>query len=209
MTESSSWFSISQAAKYIGVHFSTLRRWSDDGLIEFIRTPGGKRKYRKEILDDFINQYKSSSKSSTQLATLQDAAILRTRETMQKSKVSEQSWYNKLSVEQRTGMRGTGNRLVALMLQYSARDQNNDVFLEQAKQISKQYGEICHSLGLTMTECIQTFLLFRQPMINSIYETGTLQSTNDSVNQQIFERMNQFLDEVLVTMVDEFNKLTS
>ena len=206
MTKNSSWFSISEAAKYLGVHFTTLRRWSDDGLIEFVRTPGGKRKYHKDRLDEFINHYKNSTKSETQLTTLQEAAILRTRETMDKVKISEQSWYNKLSADQRSGMRGTGNRLVALMLQYSAREQNNEVFIDQAKQISKQYGEICHSLGLSITECVQTFLLFRQPMLNSIHETGTLQSKNDEVNQQIFERMNHFLDEVLVTMVDEYNK---
>ncbi|PKO04941.1 MAG: hypothetical protein CVU41_14365 [Chloroflexi bacterium HGW-Chloroflexi-3] len=209
MIENSAWFSISEAAKYLGVHFTTLRRWSDDGLIEFIRTPGGKRKYHKDILDDFLNQYKHSTKMNLQIATLQEAAILRTRETMQKVKIPEQGWYNKLSIEQRSGMRGAGNRLVALMLQYSAREQNNEVFIEQAKHISKQYGEICHSLELTITECIQTFLLFRQPMLNSIHETGSLQSTNDAINQQIFERMNHFLDEVLVTMVDEYNKLIS
>lgn len=208
MTENSSWLSISKAAQYLGVHFTTLRRWSDDGLIEFIRTPGGKRKYHQKALDRFISEYKSQTKENMELVSLQEAAILKTRETMQNIKVSEQEWYNKLSVEQRTGMRGTGHKLVALMLQYSAREDNNYVFLEQAKQISKQYGEICHSLDLSITECIQTFLLFRQPMLNSIHETGSLQSFNDSMNQRIFERMNHFLDEVLVTMVDEYNKIT-
>lgn len=208
MTEKFSWFSISEASKYLGVHFTTLRRWSDEGLIEFVRTPGGKRKYQKSTLDEFINQYKAKTKESMELATLQEAAILKTRETMQNIKISERGWYNKLTAEQRTGMRGTGNRLVALMLQYSAREDNNEVFLYQAKQISKQYGEICHSLGLSITECVQTFLLFRQPMLNSIHETGSLQSSNDSVNQRIFEKMNHFLDEVLVTMVDEYNNIT-
>lgn len=208
MTEKITWFSISQAAKYLGVHFTTLRRWSDEGLIEFVRTPGGKRKYQQKILDNFINQHKSQTKESMELSTLQEAAILKTRETMKNVNVSEQGWYNKLSAEQRIGMRGTGNKLVALMLQYSARDDNNAVFLEQAKQITKQYGEICHSLDLSITECIQTFLLFRQPMLNSIHETGSLQSSSDTVNQQIFERMNRFLDEVMLTMVDEYNKLS-
>ncbi|HSM23907.1 MAG TPA: helix-turn-helix domain-containing protein [Anaerolineaceae bacterium] len=207
MTENSSWFSISKAANYLGVHFTTLRRWSDDGLIEFVRTPGGKRKYHQKSLDSFISQYKSQTKESMELSTLQEAAILKTRETMQNIKVAEQGWYNKLSAEQRVGMRGTGHKLVALMLQYSAREDNNNVFLEQAKHISKQYGEICHSLDLSITECVQTFLLFRQPMLNSIHETGSLQSNNDSMNQLIFERMNHFLDEVLVTMVDEYNKI--
>ena len=208
MTELSSWLSISEAAKYLGVHFTTLRRWSDEGLIGFVRTPGGKRKYHQRALDNFISQYKSHTKESMELSTLQEAAILKTRQTMKDVKVTEQEWYNKLSVDQRMGMRGTGNKLVALMLQYSAREDNNAVFLEQAKQISKQYGEICQSLDLSITECIQTFLLFRQPMLNSMHETGSLQSSSDSVNQRIFERMNQFLDEVMLTMVDEYNKLS-
>jgi excisionase family DNA binding protein len=208
MTEKPNWLSISQAAKYLGVHFTTLRRWSDEGLIEFVRTPGGKRKYQQSTLDTFINHHKSQTKGSMELSTIQAAAVLKTRETIQNVKVSEQGWYNKLSADQRVGMRGTGNKLVALMLQYTAREDNNIVFLEQAKQISKQYGEICYSLDLSITECIQTFLMFRQPMLNSIHETGYLQSINDSVNQHIFERMNRFLDEILLTMVDEYNKFS-
>ena len=36
------WLDLSAAADYLGVHFTTLRRWTDDGKVPCIRTPGGR-----------------------------------------------------------------------------------------------------------------------------------------------------------------------
>ena len=34
------WLTLGEASKYLGVHYSTLRSWSDDGDIAVFRTPG-------------------------------------------------------------------------------------------------------------------------------------------------------------------------
>ena len=42
--------SISEAARVLGVSLSTVRRWSDAGVLPSYRTPGGQRRYsRAEI----------------------------------------------------------------------------------------------------------------------------------------------------------------
>ena len=57
-----------EASKILGVHWQTLRNWDTNGLIETIRTPGGKRMYnvnkylqennKQEILTDKIERKK-------------------------------------------------------------------------------------------------------------------------------------------------------
>jgi excisionase family DNA binding protein len=46
--------SISDAAKLLGVSLSTVRRWSDAGVLPSYRTPGGQRRYNREQLDAFL-----------------------------------------------------------------------------------------------------------------------------------------------------------
>ena len=47
-------FSISEAAKYLGVFPLTLRNWEKRGMIESFRTPGGHRRFKKSSLDKII-----------------------------------------------------------------------------------------------------------------------------------------------------------
>lgn len=49
------WFTISEAAKYLGVSPDTLRRWEKAKKIAApTRTAGGARRYSKELLDEIL-----------------------------------------------------------------------------------------------------------------------------------------------------------
>lgn len=48
-------FSISEAARYLGVFPLTLRNWEKKEKIKPFRTPGGHRRFRKSELDKIIN----------------------------------------------------------------------------------------------------------------------------------------------------------
>ena len=41
------WLTLGQAAKYLGVAQSTIRKWSDQGRVPAFYTPGGHRRYRE------------------------------------------------------------------------------------------------------------------------------------------------------------------
>jgi excisionase family DNA binding protein len=206
MSKDSSWRSLSEAADYLGVHFTTLRRWADRGYIDYIRTPGGKRKFRQEVLDNFLQSRQNRQHASTALLYIKEEAIMRTRQDMQAQHLPQQGWYLQLTGEQREHMRATGSRLVALMLQFGARSGDAEIFLEEGRRITHEYGEICYRTGLTVAECIQTFLMFRRPMMNAIYETSHLQDMGDQESQRLFEKLNIFLDEILVTIVQAYQK---
>jgi excisionase family DNA binding protein len=52
--EPSDWLTLGQAAKYLGVAQSTIRKWSDLKRVPTFYTPGGHRRYRRSDLDAFL-----------------------------------------------------------------------------------------------------------------------------------------------------------
>jgi len=50
------WLTLGQAAKYLGMAQSTIRKWSDSGRLPAFYTPGGHRRYRRGDLDQFLER---------------------------------------------------------------------------------------------------------------------------------------------------------
>src|SRR5918997_3501811 len=48
------WLTLGQAAKYLGVAQSTIRKWCDSGRLPAFYTPGGHRRLRRSDLDAFL-----------------------------------------------------------------------------------------------------------------------------------------------------------
>jgi excisionase family DNA binding protein len=65
-TGDSDWLTLGQAAKFLGVAQSTIRRWSDEGRVPAFYTPGGHRRYRQADLDRFLE---SSGPNAATVAT--------------------------------------------------------------------------------------------------------------------------------------------
>jgi len=48
------WLTLGQAARFLGVAQSTIRKWSDQGRVPAFYTPGGHRRYKRQDLDAFL-----------------------------------------------------------------------------------------------------------------------------------------------------------
>src|SRR6266513_3929010 len=59
------WLTLGQAAKYLGVAQSTIRKWSDHGRVPAFYTPGGHRRYKRGDLDRFLERSGPSSAVSS------------------------------------------------------------------------------------------------------------------------------------------------
>jgi len=64
------WLTLGQAATYLGVAQSTVRKWSDGGRLSAFYTPGGHRRFRRGDLDAFL------AGSSSATATAEQALVL-------------------------------------------------------------------------------------------------------------------------------------
>jgi excisionase family DNA binding protein len=53
--DDSEWLTLGQAARFLGVAQSTIRKWSDAGRVPAFYTPGGHRRYRRSDLETFLD----------------------------------------------------------------------------------------------------------------------------------------------------------
>ena len=63
------WLTLGQAAKYLGVAQSTMRKWSDLGRVSAFYTPGGHRRYRRTDLDQFLDRSGPGAAATPSIST--------------------------------------------------------------------------------------------------------------------------------------------
>jgi excisionase family DNA binding protein len=68
----SDWLTLGQAAKYLGVAQSTIRKWSDGGRLPAFYTPGGHRRFRRGDLDRFLGSSRGAATSSASRVLIVD-----------------------------------------------------------------------------------------------------------------------------------------
>jgi excisionase family DNA binding protein len=66
------WLTLGQAARFLGVAQSTIRKWSDQGRVPAFYTPGGHRRYRRRDLDTFLARSGPGGQSSGPLVLVVD-----------------------------------------------------------------------------------------------------------------------------------------
>jgi excisionase family DNA binding protein len=54
--DDSEWLTLGQAARFLGVAQSTIRKWSDQKKVPAFYTPGGHRRYRRADLEAFLDR---------------------------------------------------------------------------------------------------------------------------------------------------------
>ncbi len=71
------WLTLGQAAKYLGVAQSTIRKWSDSGRLPAFYTPGGHRRFRRGDLDSFVGTSRGAGRARPLVLIVDDDAGLR------------------------------------------------------------------------------------------------------------------------------------
>jgi excisionase family DNA binding protein len=71
-TGDSDWLTLGQAAKFLGVAQSTIRKWSDQGRVPAFYTPGGHRRYRRRDLELFLDRSGPGGRTSGPLVLVVD-----------------------------------------------------------------------------------------------------------------------------------------
>jgi excisionase family DNA binding protein len=71
------WLTLGQAAKYLGVAQSTIRKWSDSGRLPAFYTPGGHRRFRRSDLDQFLGSSRGGPSARPLVLVVDDDEGLR------------------------------------------------------------------------------------------------------------------------------------
>lgn len=195
---SSPWLELSEAADYLGVHFTTLRRWADAGQVPCIRTPGGRRRFSRAEMSAFLAGLRSGEPARTASPAL-GAGLTHTG-------LTGEPWYGRLDEAQRAAMRVEGQGLMAVLMQYATRTNGGEVFLEEGRRVASRYGVACQRAGLSLNETVSTFIHVRRGMTDSVYQAGALAGAPDPDAWRLYDRMNTFLDNMLLSMLESFEQ---
>jgi excisionase family DNA binding protein len=198
------WLQLSEAADYIGVHFTTLRRWADEGEVPCIRTPGGRRRFKKEELDGFMAGLRQGGAGA--LAVLKRIEQPVTFGRGGNLGVRNEPWYERLDESHRSVMRSEGQQLMAVLMQYASRSNGGEAFLDEGRRLATHYGEVFYSAGLSLVETVRAFILVRRSISDSVYEAGTLAGPPDAEGWRLYERINHFLDTMLLTILEAHDR---
>jgi len=186
------WIGLSEAARLLGVHPSTVRSWADGGKLSVHRTAGGHRRFlRSEI--EVMRRGPETSGAQFMIENV----IGRTRLEVAEGRLEDQAWYRRLTEPQREAYREKSHRLVAQVGELIGSDTT-----EEPRKIGREYAKISLDAGMTLVEAVEAFLFFRGFLMESIY---SLQDAQSEPAWTHFQRQAaEFIDAVLVSIVETY-----
>lgn len=195
------WLSLSDVARLLGVHPSTVRSWSDQGLLPVHRTQGGHRRYLRSEVDLWMAAQRSHG--GNEAALVVQNALRNTRFQISEGRLAQQPWYRKLDEEAREQYRVSGRGLMQGLIHalYAEPGQIE----AQAEALGYEYAARGRRYGLSSVEATTAFLFFRNMLIESmlaVYESASVQSPHAWSN--MFRKIGEFTDLILTTILETY-----
>lgn len=195
------WLTLSEAAKLLGVHPSTVRNWANDGTLPAQRTKGGHRRFRRNEIELWMQSQRTDGPSDANLVV--QKALRQVRIQISEGHLEAENWYEKLDQQARTSYRHAGRALLQGLMAYLATD--GDEAQAEARALGYDYASIGRRCKLTSTEATRAFLYFRNVLMESmlsVYEAASLRSPY--VWGDMLRRINAFTDQILLTILSTY-----
>lgn len=193
------WLSIDEAARLLGVGQSTLRRWSDAGLVPVYRTAGGHRRYREA---DLLAVLKSEARPRRRLSrkALTDLSYSLYQSQLL-SQVTTRPWYARYRPEHLDELRTLGRQLLDLTFRIVNRAVDRASLVRAGRAIGQRYGEVSAAAGLSPAEAVEAFLAFRVPTYVAIAQFAEREEIPTRRVLRVLSELTMVLDEVLLATV--------
>ena len=198
------WLSLSAAAELLGVHPSTVRLWSDKGLLPVHRTQGGHRRYKR---DEVLLWAQTAREVRTvQPEDMMQSAIRNVRMQVTEGKLEAESWYQKLDAEARTQYRQSSRSLFQGLMNYLA--STNEEAASEAFAVGYEYASRARRYNLSYVDATRAFMFFRNVLIQSVmkvYSEANIPS--GKAWEEMLGKMHTFTDQILISLLDTFKAL--
>lgn len=199
--DSSDWVNLGDAADFVGVHPTTLRSWADKGEIPSQRTPGGHRRFRRQDLEDWIENQSRSQQAGAQL--IMQNTLGQARLKLTEGNLAGQEWYQHLDEKSRAAHQQSGRKLLQLIMRYISTDGRDKDALEEARAIGRNYEETGRKNGLSLAETVRAYLFFREFLFDTIYNMTEASGSGGPTDWgQIRQHAGNFTNEVLLALVE-------
>jgi excisionase family DNA binding protein len=198
---SADWLSLSDVAALLGVHPSTVRSWSDQGILPVHRTHGGHRRYLRSEIDLWQQSQRTNGASEANLVV--QTALRTTRIQISEGRLQQEAWYCRLDDEARDQYRASGRLLLQGLIKYLTT--SSDQGAAEAEALGFEYASRGRRFGLDSVEATHAFLFFRNVLIDSmlaVYEAAAVRSPH--AWSDMFRKLNEFTDHILVTILETY-----
>lgn len=198
------WLTLSQAAKLLGVHPSTVRVWADNNDIPAQRTQGGHRRFRRSDVE--LRMHLGHTGAAPESSSIYANVLRNTRLQINESNLEGEQWYLKMDDEARQQYRLSGRSLVQGLIGHLTSD---DEGLEaEARSLGYEYASRGQRVGLTNIEAAHAFQFFRTLVMDSILSSyEDMEVSSPKVWTDIFRKMNTFSDLIIITLLETYEAI--
>lgn len=207
-TSEQEWLTLSEAARVLGIHPTTLRRWADNGDIPVKVTPGGHRRFLRSGLLAHMDSKQPVSKIDNGTGRAwEDFALVETRQRLVKQPAPP--WLTAFDQQHRSEKRELGRRLMGLIMQHISVPDDDSRLLTEAKGIAARYAQNCLAAGLTAAEGLEATTFFRDTMTEVALQMPQLADLGGAAQMRLLRKLNQVFNVVQVSFVEYYNALSS
>jgi excisionase family DNA binding protein len=195
------WLNLSETAKELGVHPSTVRNWADEGRLPVYRTQGGHRRFKRSEVELWLQSQQTSTPDESGLVV--QNALKHTRFKIIEGQLEAESWYKKLDDGAREQYRRSGRILLQGLMNYMASD--DEAADAEARSLGYEYATRGRRHGLNVSDATQAFLFFRNTLIDAmlgVYESAAIRTP--TAISGMFRKINTFTDRILVTLMETY-----
>ncbi|HQV63464.1 MAG TPA: helix-turn-helix domain-containing protein [Anaerolineales bacterium] len=197
------WLSLSDAAKVLGVHPSTVRLWSDKGVLPTHKTQGGHRRYKSSE----ISLWAEASLKSPEIQTehMMQEVIKNVRMQISEGRLQAEAWYKKLDEDARSQYRMSSRSLFHGLMTYLAT--NGEEAASEAYAIGYEYASRAHRYSLSYVDAARAFLFFRNTLIESVITVYGNANVPSGQTAEMFHKMHTFTDDILISLLQTYELL--
>jgi excisionase family DNA binding protein len=203
MTEK--WLSLSGAAKVLGVHPSTVRLWSDKGILPVHKTQGGHRRYKYGELSLWAESNQRPSEIEPE--RMMQEVTKNVRMQISEGRLQAEAWYQKLDEDARAQYRMSARSLFHGLMNYMATEGADAE--SEAYAIGYEYASRAHRYSLNYVDAVRAFLFFRNTLIDSVIKVYREANVPSGKTAETFGKMYVFTDDILVSLLQTFQALNS
>lgn len=198
-TQAEQWLTLKDASDFLGVHYSTLRKWADEGEIPVFRTPGGHRRFSIGDLRRFLEERMGQSTTADSESVL-SAAVDRVREEIQRMPQEHMVWAQSLTEQERDLTRQRGRQLFALAIAYVLKPAQREPLLAEGRKLGRDYGRDAADYHIGLTETGRAVQFFRS-QLNQVLHSHKNSPGLDADDVRVQQLIDHYLDEILYAVL--------
>ncbi|HSD84829.1 MAG TPA: helix-turn-helix domain-containing protein [Anaerolineae bacterium] len=200
----SPWLGLNEAARQLGVHPATLRRWADDGAIPVMITPGGHRRFAAAQLDRFSEERQRLRVVAGIEQGWADQVLDETRRQI--SAQHDAAWLSSFDEQQREHKRILGRHLLNITLRYISLKEGGEDWLESARAIGREHAEDGLRMGLSLAEALKIVLFFRDTLFTVTLRLPEVAHVKAEVNARLLQRIGILLAAVELAVAETYDQ---